>query len=78
MGIPAYPRLTGDKERDSELLQSYKRLCLENIKPGDLPHLAPNFPADHLPEFKSPGHVVILPKAEEAPPVEEADEEEED
>lgn len=50
MGIPAYPSLTGDSERDTELLENYRRLCRENIKAGDLVHLPANFPQDHLPD----------------------------
>ena len=65
MGIPAYPVLTGDEERDSKLLEDYRKLCLENIHAGDLQYLPPNFPADHLPEFSSPGVHVILPETDE-------------
>jgi hypothetical protein len=54
MAIPAYPILTGDEERDAELLAGYKTLCIENILEGDLAHLPDGFPPDHIPEALRP------------------------
>jgi len=61
MGIPAYPVLTGDEERDAELLEDYRKLCLENIHAGDLRYLPDDFPKTHIPDAEPLGFVAILP-----------------
>ena len=54
MGIPAYPLLTGDDEKDASLLDGYRRLCLENLTAEDVALLGPDFPQDHIPEALNP------------------------